>query len=72
MEIFIKIQASCTGDDYKNTVPFQIKGNIPTEQELKEIEEMAKTEAIDSLSFEWSYDIISADEAKNENEEDSE
>lgn len=64
MEIFIKINASCTGADYYNIIPYQIKGETPTEEELKDIEEAAKTEAFDSLSFDWGYNIITAEEAE--------
>ena len=64
MEIFIKIQGNCIGGDYENIISHEIAGEVPTEQELAEIQDIAKTDVIDSLSFEWSYDIITTEEAE--------
>lgn len=64
MKIFIKIQGNCIGADYENIIPHEITGEVPTEEELANIEDMAKTDVIDSLSFEWCYDIITAEEAE--------
>ena len=53
----IEVNAECTGVDLKETFTFQIKGNEPTEDELKEIEEEANTQAIDGLGFSYSWEI---------------
>lgn len=55
--IAIEIHAECTGADLKETINFQIQGEEPNEKELKEIEELAKTEAIDGLGFSYTWEI---------------
>ena len=58
MEIYVKMKTSSIGASETEIVPFTIIGNVPTEEELLHIEEMSKTWAIDTLSFEWCFDII--------------
>lgn len=53
----IEVKAECTGAQIEDEFTYEIKGDEPTDAELKEIQEEAQQIAVDGLGFSYSWEI---------------